>query len=74
MAGGSGPLSEQGAIEACPTGEPCRGWLAFPSEMVSVDIERALVGLVAMLAPATLVSSFLVLVLGRRPLRTGSLF
>jgi hypothetical protein len=42
--------------------------------MVSVDIELALVGLVAMLEPATLVSSFLVLVLGRRPLRTGSLF
>ena len=72
--GGGGPLGEQGAIEARPTGEPCRGWLAFPSEMVSVDIELALVGLVAMLEPATLVSSFLVLVLGRRPLRTGSLF
>lgn len=42
--------------------------------MVSVDIELALVGLVAMLEPATLVSSMLTLVIGRRPLRTGFWF
>jgi hypothetical protein len=42
--------------------------------VVSVDIELALVGLVAMLEPATLISSALVLVLGDRPLRTGALF
>jgi hypothetical protein len=42
--------------------------------MLSVDIELALVGLAAMLEPATLVSSMLTLVVGRRPLRTGSLF
>ncbi len=42
--------------------------------MVSVDIELALVGLVAMLEPATLISSALALVLGDRPLRTGALF
>jgi hypothetical protein len=42
--------------------------------MVSVDIELALVGLVAMLEPATLISSALVLVLGDRPLRTGLWF
>jgi hypothetical protein len=42
--------------------------------MVSVDLELALVGLVAMLEPATLASSVLALVLGERPLRTGSLF
>src|SRR5262249_59292379 len=34
----------------------------------------ALVGLVAMLEPATLISSLLALVLGDRPLRTGLLF
>jgi hypothetical protein len=39
-----------------------------------VDIELALVGLVAMLEPATLGSSVLALVLGDRPLRTGFLF
>lgn len=42
--------------------------------MVSVDFELALVGLVAMLEPATLISSALVLVLGERPLRTGTWF
>lgn len=42
--------------------------------MTSVDIELALVGLVAMLEPATLGSSVLSLVLGDRPLRTGCLF
>ncbi len=42
--------------------------------MTSVDIELALVGLVAMLEPATLGSSVLALVLGDRPLRTGFLF
>jgi membrane associated rhomboid family serine protease len=42
--------------------------------MTSVDIQLALVGLVAMLEPATLASSVLALVLGDRPLRTGSLF
>jgi hypothetical protein len=42
--------------------------------MVSVDIELALVGLVAMLEPATLISSALALVLGDRPLRTGFWF
>lgn len=42
--------------------------------MISVDFELALVGLVAMLEPATLVSSALVLVIGDRPLRTGALF
>jgi Sap, sulfolipid-1-addressing protein len=42
--------------------------------MISVDFELALVGLVAMLEPATLISSALVLVIGDRPLRTGTLF
>jgi hypothetical protein len=42
--------------------------------MISVDVELALVGLVAMLEPATLISSALVLVIGDRPLRTGTLF
>ena len=42
--------------------------------MSSVDIELALVGLVAMLEPATLASSVLALVLGDRPLRTGFWF
>jgi Sap-like sulfolipid-1-addressing protein len=42
--------------------------------MTSVDIELALVGLVAMLEPATLVTSFLALVVGSRPLRTGFWF
>jgi hypothetical protein len=42
--------------------------------MTSVDIQLVLVGLVAMLEPATLASSSLALVLGDRPLRTGSLF
>jgi len=42
--------------------------------MTSVDIELALVGLVAMLEPATLVSSSLALVVGTRPLRTGFWF
>lgn len=42
--------------------------------MISVDVELALVGLVAMLEPATLGSSVLALVLGDRPLRTGSWF
>ena len=42
--------------------------------MVSVDIELALVGLTAMLEPATLLSSVMALVVSRRPLRTGSLF
>ena len=42
--------------------------------MISVDFELALVGLVAMLEPATLISSALVLVVGERPLRTGTLF
>jgi hypothetical protein len=42
--------------------------------MISVDVELALVGLVAMLEPATLISSAFALVLGDRPLRTGLLF
>jgi hypothetical protein len=42
--------------------------------MISVDVELALVGLVAMLEPATLISSLLALTLGDRPLRTGLLF
>ena len=42
--------------------------------MISVDIEIALVGLTAMLEPATLLSSVVALVVGDRPLRTGSLF
>jgi hypothetical protein len=42
--------------------------------VISVDIELALVGLTAMLEPATLLSSVLALVIGERPLRTGSLF
>ena len=42
--------------------------------MVSIDIEIALVGLTAMLEPATLLSSVLALVVGDRPLRTGSWF
>ena len=42
--------------------------------MVSVDVELALVGLTAMLEPATLLSSVLALVISKRPLRTGALF
>lgn len=42
--------------------------------MISIDIELALVGLVAMLEPATLLSSVLALVISDRPLRTGSWF
>jgi hypothetical protein len=42
--------------------------------VISVDVELALVGLTAMLEPATLLSSVLALVVGDRPLRTGSLF
>jgi uncharacterized membrane protein len=42
--------------------------------VTSVDLELALVGLVAMLEPATLASSVLALVLGDRPLRTGFWF
>jgi hypothetical protein len=42
--------------------------------MTSVDVQLVLVGLVAMLEPATLVSSVLALVLGDRPVRTGSWF
>lgn len=42
--------------------------------MTYVDIQIALVGLVAMLEPATLASSVLALVLGDRPRRTGLLF
>jgi hypothetical protein len=42
--------------------------------MTSVDVEIVLVGLVAMLEPATLVSSALVLVIGDRPRRTGFWF
>jgi hypothetical protein len=42
--------------------------------VISVDIELALVGLTAMLEPATLLASVLVLVISQRPLRTGSLF
>ena len=37
--------------------------------MVSIDIEIALVGLTAMLEPATLLASVLALVVGDRPLR-----
>lgn len=42
--------------------------------MISVDIEIALVGLTAMVEPATLLSSVLVLVVSDRPLRAGSWF
>jgi hypothetical protein len=42
--------------------------------VISVDIELALVGLTAMLEPATLLSSVLALVISERPLRTGSWF
>jgi hypothetical protein len=42
--------------------------------LVSVDIELALVGLTAMLEPATLLSSVLALVISQRPLRMGSWF
>lgn len=42
--------------------------------MISIDIEIALVGLTAMLEPASLLSSVLALVIGNRPLRTGSWF
>jgi hypothetical protein len=38
-----------------------------------VDIELALVGLTAMVEPATLLASVLALVTSVRPLRTGSL-
>jgi hypothetical protein len=39
--------------------------------LLSVDIELALVGLTAMLEPATLLYSVLALVIGDRPLRTN---
>jgi hypothetical protein len=42
--------------------------------VISVDVQLVLVGLVAMLEPATLTSSVFSLVLGDRPLRTGSWF
>ena len=42
--------------------------------MVSVDFELALVGVTAMLEPATLLSSVLALVVSERPLRTGAWF
>jgi hypothetical protein len=42
--------------------------------MTLVDVQLVLVGLVAMLEPATLASSVLALVLGERPLRTGFWF
>ncbi len=42
--------------------------------MTWVDLELVLVGLAAMLEPATIVASVLALVVGDRPLRTGSLF
>ncbi len=42
--------------------------------MISVDIEIALVGLAAMLEPATLLASVLALVVSPRPLRTGCWF
>jgi hypothetical protein len=42
--------------------------------VVSVDVELALVGLAAMLEPATLLSSVLALTVGDRPLRTGTWF
>jgi hypothetical protein len=42
--------------------------------VVSIDFEIALVGLTAMLEPATLLSSVLALAVGDRPLRTGSWF
>jgi Sap, sulfolipid-1-addressing protein len=47
---------------------------AISAAVISVDIELALVGLVAMLEPATLVSSALAVVIGERPLRTGFWF
>jgi len=42
--------------------------------VISIDIEIALVGLAAMLEPATLLGSVLALVAGERPLRTGVWF
>jgi len=42
--------------------------------MISIDVEIALVGLAAMLEPATLASSLLALVVGDRPVRAGSWF
>jgi hypothetical protein len=42
--------------------------------MISLDIELALVGIAAMLEPATLISSTLALLVGDRPLRTGLWF
>ncbi len=42
--------------------------------MLSIDFELALVGLTAMLEPATLLSSVLALAVGDRPLRTGFWF
>jgi len=42
--------------------------------VISVDIELALVGLAAMLEPATLLSSVFALTVGDRPLRTGFWF
>jgi hypothetical protein len=44
------------------------------ARVISVDIELALVGLAAMLEPATLLSSVLALTVGDRPLRTGFWF
>lgn len=42
--------------------------------MISIDIELALVGLAAMLEPATLLASVLALVIAERPLRIGFYF
>jgi hypothetical protein len=42
--------------------------------MIPLDIELALVGLAAMLEPATLISSTLAVLVGDRPLRTGLWF
>lgn len=42
--------------------------------MIPVDIEIALVGVTAMLEPATLLSAVLALVISQRPLRTGGWF
>jgi hypothetical protein len=85
MAGGSGGTrgrrdgAERAGLDQ--HGSPWRdrrccaaGPLRLARLVISVDIELALVGLTAMLEPATLLSSVLALVIGHRPLRTGFWF
>ncbi len=57
-----------------PMGAPYRRRSRLARLVISIDLEIALVGLAAMLEPATLLSSVLALVVGDRPVRTGSWF